>query len=200
MGSPGRVTTGVRLAVEQADPGDWPTTARQCADGTHADCPHAWGAGGHLTLRKPYFHPQVGLCPCTCHDACPLAGKKTVDEDKWQERCTCPAAAEEGSRKAATREKMQQRRGAADAEIALVQPDVHVGPGNTPESIRAELLSSLDQRRIDRVVALWGAASSRGPAPVVAVRVLREHFRPLVEIGRMLRSASQAAEPDKTHR
>jgi hypothetical protein len=89
------------------------------------------------------------------------------------------------------------------AELALVKADVRVGPGNSAESIRADLAASLDrhefvweQKRIDHLVAVWTAASSTGPAPLVAARVLREHFRPLVEIGRQLRDSGKNPPPE----
>ncbi len=73
-----------------------------CGRGMHAGCPHIFGAGGGLNLRRLRPEFGVGLCPCDCHAPCPLPDREklagwlvTVPARTWLESCTCPGAAAE---------------------------------------------------------------------------------------------------------
>ena len=166
-----------------------------CADGDHDHCPHEYGSGGHVALRRrPVVQQHSVLCLCHCHHACPLFGRDEVNKDEWERRCACPAAATEMVLQRDRRAELEQRQEEARAETALVQAELRLGPGSSAESIRTDVLAALDkhgltwhEQRIDQFVALRAAASSSGPKALVALRVTGVALRPYRELWRMLR-------------
>lgn len=74
--------------------------APACVLGDHENCPHLYGYGGALNLRRPHFEASALLCTCDCHSPCPLTGKRAlVGEQTWHEACTCPGAEDERPRR-----------------------------------------------------------------------------------------------------
>jgi hypothetical protein len=74
-----------------------------CLRGGHETCPHGLGVGGGLNPRRLRLEFGMALCACTCHARCPLAdGRRAVKPSLWREECTCPGAAAERARQAAT--------------------------------------------------------------------------------------------------
>jgi hypothetical protein len=76
-----------------------PTPA--CARAAHEDCPHMTGMGGGFNPRR--LRPEFGvdLCPCSCHEPCPVAigdRRMTVPMKTWHASCTCPGAEPERQR------------------------------------------------------------------------------------------------------
>lgn len=73
------------------DPGTSSGRSRSlaCASGTHQEC-------GHVSIgmrRKPSpdrLESIIALCRCSCHAACPLAGRMPVPLTVWQQLCPCP--------------------------------------------------------------------------------------------------------------
>jgi hypothetical protein len=73
--------------------------SRDCAHGTHDDCPHLDGFGGGLNPRRLRLESGAGLCQCQCHSSCPVTSKRmAVPLATWRESCGCPGAAAERSR------------------------------------------------------------------------------------------------------
>jgi hypothetical protein len=75
--------------------------SRACTRGAHGDCAHFAAVGGGFNPRRVRLEFGAGLCPCSCHSACPvvLSGKRmTVRPEAWRESCTCPGAEQERRR------------------------------------------------------------------------------------------------------
>jgi hypothetical protein len=69
--------------------------SRACLRNQHEDCPHFSGLGGGINPRRLRPEFGAGLCPCTCHTACPVTittRRMTVPIKTWYDSCTCPGA------------------------------------------------------------------------------------------------------------
>jgi hypothetical protein len=166
-------------------PGD---VSSSCDDeeGAHDLCDHVRGVGANLWSRDR-FVTQVTLCPCACHDACPLAGTKQVPESEWDERCACPAAAEakievaarrersrdEKERKAlAFQEALAESEGVADAELEGVVRAAYQRHGLEADDHQLGLLA--DVIRTSRL--------SPAVQPFQMVRLFGKAFAPVVRV------------------
>jgi hypothetical protein len=65
-----------------------------CAGSAHQDCGHV-SAGIRRQVSRHRLQSAVSLCSCSCHAACPLAGRRPVSLTFWQQLCTCPGAAQQ---------------------------------------------------------------------------------------------------------
>ena len=163
-----------------------------CAEAAHAECPHERGSGGTLGLRG--FKQFVTLCTCSCHEGCPLHGKQDVPPQTWERRCICPGAPAEIRRRGELSAEHAERRAQHAAEWALVKPDLRLSPDATSATIRADIEASLarhglswDDERITHRADVLAASLTQGPKLLIAGRMLKAEFGPIVTLLRQAR-------------
>jgi hypothetical protein len=62
-----------------------------CTRSDHGRCPH-WTAFRFRGIWRGRPVPETFLCDCDCHAGCPLAGRRTVPQDTWDQQCRCAGA------------------------------------------------------------------------------------------------------------
>jgi hypothetical protein len=70
----------------------WDKRTESCDDGAHDRCPHFCSRGTGFDVLQLRVESGMGLCPCSCHSACPVATSRPVLVETWYESCTCPGA------------------------------------------------------------------------------------------------------------
>lgn len=74
-------------------PDPWGKRTESCDDGAHDRCPHFSNTCIGFNLLQLKVESGMGLCPCSCHSACPVVTAVTprrVPVETWYELCTCP--------------------------------------------------------------------------------------------------------------
>jgi len=182
-------------------PNPWDRQAGACDDGEHDRCPHRSGSSTRFNLVQRQVEHGVGLCPCSCHSACPVAmsaGPQPVPTTEWYESCICPGAEltrrrmEEAGRdpRAITRQAEERRRKAMARKEALNAARSRAAGKNQDEireiytaELRARGLYAGGGPRTDADVA-WIAGN---PLPM-----LRLEGKGLVRIGKGLRDFARS--------
>jgi len=51
----------------------WDKQTEPCDDGAHDRCPHFSSSAMWFNVLRRQVESGMGLCPCSCHSACPVA-------------------------------------------------------------------------------------------------------------------------------
>ena len=147
------------------------------------------------------LHRFVLLCSCYCHEQCPLRGKEEASPEAWEHRCTCPGAPAAIRRHGEISAALAERRAKNAAEWALIKPDIGLTRGATAQTIRTDIEASLarhdlnwDDYQIKHQADVLAASLTQGPKLMIAGRILKAQYGPLVSL---LRQAHREG-PDAT--
>ena len=66
--------------------------SQQCHYVKHQTCAHWMGLETNVIKMLRGQGPEAILCQCICHEECPVAGVRTVEQSQWMSACTCPGS------------------------------------------------------------------------------------------------------------
>lgn len=135
-----------------------PELSAMCTRSDHGRCPHRAGMRmPRRWQRSPV--PEMVLCRCPCHADCPLASDRVVQQDFWDERCSCPGAVVARESLARTAERRE--------EIGRIAGDVDFTDHPDAEEIETRLRAVFAQHGTPPPPGLPGwsriLAASRAP-------------------------------------
>lgn len=169
------------------DQGDW---SRACAGDAHQECGHV-AMGTRRRVSPARLQSTIVLCRCSCHAACPLAGRTPVSLTVWQQLCPCPG----GERQRAWKEdpdepwpgakeawERQERRSRArrEARKEAFEAAREAAPGKSREEIK------------DLYVAeLWSRGQDVPPGPLLEAEIDALTGHPLRGLWKMWKARSE---------
>jgi hypothetical protein len=171
-----------------------------CAREQHSGCAHLAAPGAGFNPRRLRLEAGGGLCPCSCHSACPvaLADKRiTVPFKTWRESCTCPGAEPERRRldEAGVElpdfdELWEDRRRRSRGRTEAYQAARARAAGQGRDEIREIYLAELNARGVKKPsdTILDAVVDRISGNPLPAVRVAAEG---LVQVGKGIHALSR---------